>query len=308
MKSRVCLLSACNSAQLPLAEITVPRMKAYAGTHGYEHRFILSDTWARPRAWPKVEALGTVLAQDFDVVLWMDVDAIVLRHDIDIRTALVENASLQMAWHGPDTVEILAPDFIPHFNCGVMLVRVNDWSRDFFRRVWDTGQLPHHWSDQATILHLLGHDECLGLGPSRPEAPDRLHLARLDPAWNSVPGLAMAPDPIVHHYAGLENPATRLRLLQMDAASADARAQAPIEVRQAFARQLSLWREDAFMRDWITAERNAALAGFQPVAAERQQFLVERDDARAQLAALRSSTSWRVTAPLRWAVERLRGG
>lgn len=285
----------------------MPRMQAFAGTQGYEHRFVVSDEFERPRAWPKIEVLRSILAQDFEFVLWMDVDAIILRHDIDIRTAIDATASLHMAWHGPDTAEILAPDFIPHFNSGVMLIRVNDWSRDFFRRVWDKGQLPHHWSDQATILHLLGHDECLGLGPHRADSPDRVHVARLDTAWNSIPGLAMAPDPIVHHYAGLGHPATRLRLLQTDAASADARAGAPLELRQAFARQLSLWREDAFMRDWITAERDSALADLQPVAAERQQFLAERDDARAQLAALRASSSWRVTAPLRWAVERLKG-
>lgn len=304
MKRRLCLLAACNSAQLPLAEITVPRMKTYAGTHGYDHRFVFSDAWSRPRNWLKIEALRAVLAEDFNLVLWMDVDAIILRHDIDIRTALVESASLHMAWHGPETVEILAPDFIPHFNSGVMLIKVNDWSRDFFRRVWETGQLSHHWSDQATILHLLGHDECLGLGPQRPQVPDRAHLARLDAAWNSIPGLAMAPDPIVHHYAGLGHPATRLRILRTDAASADLRARAAPGLRQAFARQLNLWREDAFMRDWITAERDSALA--ETVAVERGRFLAERDEARAQLAALQGSTSWRLTAPLRWTLERLR--
>ncbi|MCK1384473.1 hypothetical protein IVB31_09380, partial [Bradyrhizobium sp. 21] len=70
-----------------------------------------------------------------------------------------------------------------------------------------------------------------------------------------------------------------------------------------FARQFSLWREDAAMRDWVTAERDSALAELQSVAAERHGFLAERDDARAQLAAVRNSTSWKLTAPLRWTRE-----
>ena len=95
-------------------------------------------------------------------------------------------------------------------------------------------------------------------------------------------------------------------------------------MRAAFARQFSLWREDAVMRDWVTAERDSALtelgsvtaerhglraerdsarAAFQAAAVERQGFLAERDDARAQLTAVKNSTSWKVTAPLRWTRE-----
>ncbi|MBW7971503.1 hypothetical protein HYH08_18825 [Bradyrhizobium sp. BR 10289] len=265
--------------------------------------------------------IRAALEDDFDFVLWMDVDAVMLRNDVDIRTAMVDGAHLHMAWHGPETSEIMAADFVPHFNSGVMLVRVNDWSRAFFKQIWETGQLRHPWFDQATILHVLGYDGCLGLGPDRPDEPNRSRLARLDTAWNSIPGLATAPDPIVHHYAGISNPATRLKMIEVDAMTAPLREQMSPQLRQAFARQFSLWREDAAMRDWVTGERDSALAELQALAAERQgylaerhgylaeragylaerdRYLAERDDARAQLAAVRSSTSWRLTAPLRW--------
>jgi hypothetical protein len=261
------------------------------------------DQWARPRGWIKIEAIRAALEDDFDFLFWIDADAIVLRRDADIRTAAIDGASLQMAWHGPDTSKIEAANFVPHFNSGVMLIRVNDWSRDFFRRVWDVGQLPHHWSDQATMLHLLGYDECLGLGPNRPEEPDRNRLARLDTIWNSAPGLAVASDAIIHHYAGVSNPSTRLRLIEVDTKTAPLREGASPSLRQAFADQLSLWREDATMRDWVTAERDSALA-------ETRKLVLERDAARSEIVALRKSTSWKSTAPLRWGSEmlqRLRG-
>lgn len=300
MKSSVCLLTACDSVQTLLADLTVPRMKAFAAAHGYQQRFVHGNNWKRPRGWLKIEVIRAALEEKFDFLLWMDIDAVVLRNDLDIRAAVVDTVDLQMAWHGPETSEIMAADFVPHFNSGVMLIRVTDWSRAFFERVWETGQLQHPWFDQATILHTLGYDACLGLGPDRADEPNRSHLARLDTVWNSIPGIATAPDPIVHHYAGVGNPSTRLKIVEADALTASMRERLDPQLRQAIARQFGLWRDDAAMRDWVTRERDSALAALQAAAAERLGLLAERDDARTQLSSVRSSTSWKLTAPLRW--------
>ncbi|WP_441234125.1 putative nucleotide-diphospho-sugar transferase [Bradyrhizobium sp. 930_D9_N1_4] len=296
MTSGLCLLTAYDSVQQPLAAFTVPRMQAFAQAHGYECRVVHGDDWKRPRGWLKVEVIQAALEDDFDFILWMDVDAVVLRNDVDIRTAAVDGADLHMAWHGPDTSEIMAADFVPHFNSGIMLIRTTDWSRAFFTRVWETGQLRHPWFDQATILHALGYDGCLGLGPDRPDEPNRSRLAHLDTAWNSIPGLATAPDPIVHHYAGISNPSTRLRMIEADAMTAALREHAGAELRQAFARLFSPWREDANMRDWVTTERDSAMA-------ERYALQAETHAAQARLKAVQDSTSWKLTAPLRWTKE-----
>jgi hypothetical protein len=84
-----------------------------------------------------------------------------------------------------------------------------------------------------------------------------------------------------------------------DAVTAPLREHASPQLRQTFSHLFSLWREDAAMRDWVVAERDSALAELHAFAAERHGLLAERDAARTQLAAVRGSTSWRLTGPLR---------
>jgi hypothetical protein len=238
-------LTAYNSTLQPLAAFTVPRMHAFAAAHGYQVRVVFKDQWQRGDTWIKIEAIRAVLEDNFDFIFWVDIDALIVRRDVDVRTAAVDGADLHMVLHGPKTSLLQGVDFEPQYNCGIMLIRVTSWSRDFFKRVWDVGQLAHPWGDQATILHLLGYDNILELGPERPEEPDRSRVARLDSAWNAVLGVAMAPDPIIHHHAGVSNLATRFRLMEVDARTVGLREAASLELRQAFSWQLSLWRQDA---------------------------------------------------------------
>jgi lipopolysaccharide biosynthesis glycosyltransferase len=195
-----------------MANLSVPHVKEYAGRHGYEFRVFQRDNCARPQGWTKIEPILDVLADGFDFVLWLDADTLVARKDVDILAAAQPGAHLHMVWHDFDPRQFPEP---PHFNSGVMLIRSSEWARSFFTRVWETNRLPHHWHDQAAILHHLGYDDILGLGPSRPDEPSRERVANMDLAWNSVIGLE-APDPIIHHYAGLDYP---VRVASMGMAS-----------------------------------------------------------------------------------------
>jgi hypothetical protein len=244
MRPTVCLLTAYNSAYDAFAALTIPRMQAYANRYGYVFRAIRSDDCERRGGWIKIAPIRAALAEQFDYVFWIDADALIVRQDIDIAAAMHGQADLQMAWHGPETSRLDGGDFQPHFNSGVMLIRATEWSRSCFARVWDTGPVAHAWNDQATILHLLGRDDILELGAERPDEPDRSHVDHLDCIWNSIPGVAMATDPVVHHYAGLKFDA-RLRLLEADVKTLRLREAADPLLREAFSWQLSLWRNDA---------------------------------------------------------------
>ena len=303
MKPSVCILTAYNSVLHPLATFTVPRMHAFAQAHGYEVRIIHRDDWERQRGWIKIEAVRAALDSNFNFVFWIDVDAVIVRCNVDVRIAAVDGADLHMVWQGPPNTSILQDNFVPRFNSGIMLIRVTDWSRDFFKRTWEVGQLSgtivDHWSDQATILHLLGYDNILALGSERPDEPNRARVAHLEGAWNVVPGITMTPDPIIHHYAGAGDPGARLKLIEVDAKTVALREGASSELRQAFFWQLSQWCEDVRMHSAMAASRSK-------IAVSRDAAIAERNAARSEVLALRTSNSWKLTAPLRRASAFLR--
>jgi hypothetical protein len=109
------------------------------------------------------------LNEDFDFLLWLDVDTLIIRDDIDIRSVIEPGVDLYLSWHGPETAARCWPNFSPHFNTGVMLIRNGSWSSDFFSRVWEVGQIDSApWRDQSTIIRLLGYDNVHELGSHDP--------------------------------------------------------------------------------------------------------------------------------------------
>lgn len=238
--AKVLVLTAYDPPFAGLAGLTVPRMRAFCDRHGYGFRETrVSDGGRRPY-WLKIAALREALDEGHDLVVWIDIDAVILRLDVDLRGALPPGKDLGMVWHGGDSG---MPNGVPaHFNNGVIIVRSGAWASDFFRRVAET-PLKHYWHEQAAMLHLLGYDAVLGLGPDRPEAPDRQQVARLDPAWNAIPAVATVADPIIHHWAGISGPA-RARAIAADVAMLAFRDAHGEPARRAVAELMNRWWEE----------------------------------------------------------------
>jgi hypothetical protein len=204
-RQTVLLLTAYDQSFADLASLTLPRMRAYAERNKCEFRAITEIDSSRPGGWLKIPPIRQALSEGFDFILWIDADALLIRNDVDIRDEVRPNHDLSLSWLGPETTDWQAPpDVVGHFNTGVMLIRNTPWAHDFFARVWASTPMDHSWWEQATILHLLGYNNLIGKGIEDPTNVDRQRVHKLDPAWNSVPGIAMAADPIVHHYAGVD--------------------------------------------------------------------------------------------------------
>lgn len=204
-----------------LAALTLPRMEAFAARHGYELIVHKPDGSGLTDSWMKVPAIISALRSGFDFVLWLDIDALILRTDHDILKDAQPGVDLLVSWHEPKTTR---PDGMPPFapNDGVYLIRRSEWSLEFFTRLLAMhGEVSHPWLDAANEL-------------------DRAHIGHLDPIWNSVPGIAVAADPIIHHFAGLTG-TTRLDLVKANTEILPVYETASPAIRSALSSQISRW-------------------------------------------------------------------
>ncbi len=238
--SRCCIVTAYQGDDFAkLAALTLPRMEAFAARHGHELVVHKLDGSGFTNSWMKIPAIISALRSGFDFVLWLDIDALILRTDRDILEDVQPGIDLLVSWHGPETARLDGIPFPPHYNAGVYLIRRSDWSLDFFTRLLAMhGQVTHPWLEQAALHMLLGYNEPLGNGPNLPNQADRAHVRHLDPIWNSIPGVAMAPDPVIHHFAGVKG-STRFDLVKASAEIVPVYEIAPPAVRSALTSQIS---------------------------------------------------------------------
>jgi len=237
--SRICLLTGHDAHYRSLAALTVPQMRRYAASHGYDIRVLdQMDAGESPVEWAKIKVIRDALQDDVEFLLWIDADALIVRLDQDIRECISADVDLYMAWHGPDSARVDWAGFVPHYNSGVMLIRNTPWAHDFFSRVWDQrGRIRHAWNDQAAIHWVLGYMSSLGRAGDIENEADRSHVGRLESRWNSIPGVVMADDPVIHHYSALGR--FRNRLIEADMASLETRKDSEA-FRRAMSYQISM--------------------------------------------------------------------
>ncbi len=239
--TRCCIVTAYQGdAVTKLATLTLPRMEAFASRHGHELIVHKSDGSSFTNSWMKIPAIISALRGGFDFVFWLDIDALILRMDRDILEDVQPGIDLLASWHGPETVRLDGMPFPPHYNAGVYLIRRSDWSLDFFTRLLAMhGQVTHPWLEQAALHTMLGYNDSLGNGPNV-DKPDRAHVGHLDPMWNSIPGVAMAADPVIHHFAGLKGP-VRFDLMKADTEIVPVYETSSPAIRSALSLQISRW-------------------------------------------------------------------
>jgi hypothetical protein len=127
--------------------------KEYCKKRGYE--YILGDEkfWDRekPIPWSKIPFLLDVLknSKDGEFIFMSDADVYITNMDFDIEKSIVpllpENKDL-----------LMTIDSCGHINDGNILIRNSEWSRDFWKRVYEqTDLLYHPWWENAAVIKLL---------------------------------------------------------------------------------------------------------------------------------------------------------
>jgi hypothetical protein len=134
--------------------------------------------------WDKIRLIQMTLAAGFDFVVWLDADTLIVRPDVDVRSALGGEAPIAMCRN-----PLPWRDQPWHYNAGVIMVRNTGAARWFFDEVWRAGHVDHHpWQEQARINELTRKHENL--------------VQRLDDQWNCTRGVNPTSDPVILAWHG----------------------------------------------------------------------------------------------------------
>ena len=171
--------------------------KDYCAKHGYE--WIVGDEkfWDRDRPipWSKIPFLLDTLnnCSDGELIFMSDADVYITNKDLKI-----EDHILPLLPSGKDL--LMTIDSCAHINDGNILIRNTEWSRDFWKRVYDqTDLLYHPWWENAAVIKLLE------MNVSDFEKTEITNKSRIFNAYiQGIPGMPLwEPGDFLVHFAGI---------------------------------------------------------------------------------------------------------
>ena len=178
-----------------LLEITRPTLEQYALRHGYDlvARTETHRLRGRPLAWGKIPLVRELL-DVYDLVVWVDADAVIVDHSIDIAATLRERRPMHLVSH------MIEGTLVP--NAGVFVMHRSRESVRLLERIWhETAYIHHRWWDNAALIAVVGGDGDVGLTSARSRRLSSRVLGSLGHRWNSIP-VCPADDPAIVHFAG----------------------------------------------------------------------------------------------------------
>ncbi|HUL51177.1 MAG TPA: hypothetical protein VLU94_01200 [Candidatus Nitrosotalea sp.] len=181
---RTALIQQASGFHTRLLDISAERHEAYAARHNLTFWSVRGDVQSeRPPHWNKVLLILDALHFGFDLVVWLDADALLCRVDQDLRQALPTRRPIAMCRHP-----------LPwgrqswHYNTGVVVIRNTPLSSMFLETLWKAGPVSHPWQEQIRFNEL---------SRTFPDA-----IQRLDDKWNSTDEVNAARNPIIRAWHG----------------------------------------------------------------------------------------------------------
>lgn len=187
----------------PIADLTVPRMQAYAEKHGHEFDvFEFDDEVARPVSWKKLYAIAQAF-ETAEQVLWLDADVLVVDDSEDICAAVPCGKRHAMVRHA--TTEGDVP------NAGVWVLD-RAMLGPIVACAMDDRFVNHKWWEQAALLSRLGFGITDGQCRHTITTPLYQQTHWLDESWNVWRGSPATVRPRFVHACGVTE--NRLQHLQ----------------------------------------------------------------------------------------------
>ena len=133
-----------------LAELTRPSKIEYCKTHNYVHLdAIVNENYNKPIGWLKIEVFLKEI-ENYDWILYVEADAMILNQTIRLENLIDDNYDIIVAKnrHNKKKIEI---------NCGVMLVKCSEWSKNFFKNLLE--DTSNSWFEQGAIMDKINNDQ-----------------------------------------------------------------------------------------------------------------------------------------------------
>jgi hypothetical protein len=209
-----------------------PTFERFAARHGYDVVVGSGGPAGRPPAWGKLTHVSDAL-QRYDVVLWIDADAMVVDDSEDPVDLFPARCAQALVRHRTPQGEVP--------NSGVWLLRAGPTISALLEQLWErTDLLDHPWWENAALCEALGYEltmrpatdaerEVSGaeLGVSRCRLVTETSVLAathwLGKEWNSIPS-DPSPRPRIKHYAGRRFD-TRLDAMARDRELLDGRSE-----------------------------------------------------------------------------------
>ena len=194
-QQRGVICSFATGAHVKLLSIAAPTLISYGQRHGWD--VVLSTEeelpQGRPASWGKIPLIQELMAE-YDLVWWIDADALIVDSTKDVREELDDDKDLFLVEHLFEWPDQHAP------NAGVMIWRSTAWSKAFLADIWVQEKYIHYFIwENAALLELLGYRmwPFLHINPT----PRMTRVQLLGVEWNSVwPDPAAAPR--INHHGG----------------------------------------------------------------------------------------------------------
>jgi ADP-heptose:LPS heptosyltransferase len=145
----------------------------------------------RSPEWNKILLIRMALWAGFELVVWLDADTLIVRPEVDVRTALLDGPPIGMCRH-----PLPLGDQSWHYDSGVIFVRNTKLARVCFDNIWPAEPVEHSWQEQVRLNEL---------NEKYPNA-----LQPVDDQWNSTQRVNPTPNPVIRAWHGKGQKAIKL--------------------------------------------------------------------------------------------------
>ena len=184
----------CGDEWREIASLTVPRMKNYAGRHGYDFEvYEFTGEITRAASWKKLLAIASEF-EIADEVLWLDADVLIVDGSEDIAFDFQPGMSQAMVRHSSPEGDVPNAGvwFLDRRMLGTLMACAMD---DRF--------VNHKWWEQAAILCRMGFEERDGMCHHKTPTPLYRATHWLDESWNVWKGSPATVRPKFVHACGV---------------------------------------------------------------------------------------------------------